>query len=140
MILRKMSSCLWKLEPGFQTYGIVCLLAQVSQVFRPQTPGVTALGSKSFSMSSSIIFSMKQAFIFKFWVIFDKFMSVYSLKNCKKPIKNLVYGAIPMVLFKSCHKNTLFWSTKIQISPEPLGQIQKINPFWNPVIKVFKMT
>ena len=39
--------------------------------------------------------SMKQAFIFKFWVIFDKVMSVYFQEIAKKPIKNLIFGTIP---------------------------------------------
>ena len=49
-------------------------------IFRPQTPNVTALGSKSFFMSNFIKFCMKQVLIFKFWVNFDKVMSVYSQK------------------------------------------------------------
>ena len=47
-------------------------------VFRPYTTDVTAFRSKSFFMSSSLIFCIKQAFIFKFWVTSDKVMSVYS--------------------------------------------------------------
>ena len=97
MILEKMISCLWKLEPGFQTYGLIRLLGPSCPklVFRPQTPNVTALGSKNFLMSSSIKFCMKQALIFKFWVIFEKVMNVYSQKIVKKHIKNLHFGAIP---------------------------------------------
>ena len=37
-------------------------------------------------MSSSIKFCMKAALIFKFWVIFDKVMSVYSQKIAKNPL------------------------------------------------------
>ena len=71
-----MRSCLLKLEPGFQT-GLIHLLAPSCPklVFRPQTPNVTALVSKSFFLSNSIKFCMKQALIFKFCVIFDKVMS-----------------------------------------------------------------
>ena len=46
-------------------------------VFRPQTPNVTfGIYLYIFFMSSSIKFCMKQGLIFKFWVIFDKVMSV----------------------------------------------------------------
>ena len=85
-----------KLEPGFQT-GLIHLLASSCPklVFRPQTPNVTALVSKSFFLSNSIKFCMKQALIFKFCVIFDKVMSVLFPENYKKPIKNLLFGAIP---------------------------------------------
>ena len=48
---------------------------------------VTALGSKSFFMSSPRKFCMKQILIFKFCIIFDKDMSVFFPENCKKPIK-----------------------------------------------------
>ena len=51
--------------------------------FRSQTPNVTVLGSKSFLISSSMKYCIRQALIFKFWVIFDKVMSVYSQKIAK---------------------------------------------------------
>ena len=38
---------------------------------------------------------MKQALIFKFYVTFDKVMNVYSQEMAKKPIKILLFGAIP---------------------------------------------
>ena len=84
-ILEKMRSCLLKLEPGFQT-GLIHLLASSCPklVFRPQTPNVTALVSKSFFLSNSIKFCMKQALIFNFCVIFDKVMSVLFPENYKK--------------------------------------------------------
>ena len=92
-------------------------------VFRSQTLDVTAFRSKSFFMSNSIIFCMKHAFIFKFWVIFDKVMSVYSKKIAKHLSKIFLTMPFQIVLFKSCLKNILFWSTKIQLSPKLLSQI-----------------
>ena len=68
---------------------------------------------------------MRQALIFKFWVIFDKIMSIYSQEIAKKTIKNLLFGAIPdmEIPSKSCLKRPRFWSTTIPISPKQLNQI-----------------
>ena len=49
----------------------------------PQTPIVTILRSNVFVLSF-IKFCIKQAFIFKFWMIFGKVMGVYSQKIAKK--------------------------------------------------------
>ena len=135
MILEKMRSCLWKLEPGFLTNGLISLLSKALG------PNVRVLGSVNFFMSSSIKFCFKKALIFKFWVTFDKVMSVYSQKIAKKPSK--IFFLVPFQIFKfplkPCLKNLVFLSTKIQISPEPLGQIKKMSPFWNLLIKGFQM-
>ena len=111
MILKKLSPCLGKLEPGFQTYGLIGLLGPSfpKLVFSSQTPDVTALGSKIFFMSSSIIFCMKQAFIFKFWFLFDKVMSVFSQKLAKNLSKVFFLLPFQIVLFKSCLKKTPFF-------------------------------
>ena len=72
--------CLWKLVLGFWTYGLISPLPKTldpscsKPVFRPKIPNVTALGSKHFFISSSIKFWMKQALIFKFWVICDSYV------------------------------------------------------------------
>ena len=77
MVLEKVMSYFWKLKLRFWTYGFIscCKRLKFSST-RPQTPNVTALGSNFFFMSSSIKFCMKQGLIFKFWVIFDKVMSI----------------------------------------------------------------
>ena len=78
---------------------LICLLSPncPKLVFRPETQNVTALGSIFFFMSSSLKSCMEPALIFKFWVIFDKVMSVYSQKTAGKHFKNLLFGAIPDV-------------------------------------------
>ena len=100
MILEKMGSCLWKLEPEFLTNGLISPLPKAlgpncpKLVFMPQTPNARVLGSDlfwDFLMSSFIKFCFKQALIFKFWVIFDKVMSVYSQKIAKSPSKILFW-------------------------------------------------
>ena len=92
----KMSSCLWKMGLRFWAYGLISPLGPncPKSTFRPQTANDTVLGSEFLFMSSTIKFFMKQALIFKFWVMFDKVMSVYYQNNPKKPIKNLIFGAI----------------------------------------------
>ena len=50
---------------------------------------------QNFFMSSFIKCCMKQALIFKFYVIFDKVMNVFSQKMVKRSIKILLFGAIP---------------------------------------------
>ena len=92
MILEKMRSCLRKLEPGFSNALISPLPKALGPnypklVFRPQTPNARALGSESFFKSSSIKCCIKLALIFKFWVIFDKVMSIYSQKIAKKTLQ-----------------------------------------------------
>ena len=57
-------------------------------VLRPQTPNITALRFKNFFISSFIKFFMQQALIFKFYVTFDKVMSVFFLENGKKAHQN----------------------------------------------------
>ena len=128
MIMEKIRSCLWKLESGF--HGLIRLLgpSYPSLVFRPQTTNVTALGSKHFIMSSSEKCCMKQALIFKFWVIFDKVMSAYSQKiEKKKKNPSKMFLLVPFEIsnfsLSLVWKNCLFWSTKIQISPELRVQI-----------------
>ena len=59
-------------------------------------------------MSSSVTFCMKQAFIFKSWIILDKVTSVYSQKIAKNLSKIFLLVPFQIVLFKSCLKNTLF--------------------------------
>ena len=61
---------------------------------------------ENFFMSSVIKFCMKQALNLKFYVTFDKVMSVFSYKMVKKSIKILLFGAIPdmKVSPKSCLK------------------------------------
>ena len=100
MILQKMRSCLWKFKLGFWTDCLICPFTKTLDpncpklVFWSQTSNVAFLGFKNFFMASSIRFCMKQAFIFKIWVIFDKVISVYSLKTAKKKtFKNLLAGA-----------------------------------------------
>ena len=57
-ILEKMRSCLWKLELGFLTNGLISHLPKTLGpsrpilVFRPQTPNVRVLGYENFFMSS----------------------------------------------------------------------------------------
>ena len=53
-------------------------------------------------------------------------LASFQICNCK----------FPQVLAKKI----LFWSTKIQISPELLGQIWKISRFLNLLIKDFKIS
>ena len=116
MILEEMRSCLLKLELSFWTYSLIRVLTKAfgpncpKLVLRPQTPNITALRFKKFFISSFIKFFMQQALIFKFYVTFDKVMSVFSQKMVKKPIKILLFGAIP----------------DMQVSPKPC---LKIPPF-----------
>ena len=125
MILEKIRPWFLKLEPRFKAYGLICLLdpSCPKLVFRPQTLNVTALGSKRFFISSSIKFRMKQALSFKFWVIFDKVMSVYSQKieNTSK-----IFFLVPFQICKFSlnlvQEKPLFWSSKTQISLELLDQ------------------
>ena len=127
-----MWSCLWKLELGFWTYGLISRLGPNCSklVFRPHTPNLPASGSKNFFMSSSIRFYMKQALIFKFWVIYDCLFP----ENYKNPSK--IFSLVTFQL----NPFFVFWSTKIQIPLQPLGQmILKISPFWNSFINGFKM-
>ena len=90
MILKKMRFCLWKLELGLSTNGLISPLSKPlgencpKLVFRSQTTNVKDLGSEIFFKASSMKFWIKYFFIFKFCVIFDKVMSVYSQKNAKK--------------------------------------------------------
>ena len=129
MILKKMRSCLWKLVPVFQTYGLIHLLGPSfpKLVFRPQTTDVTALGSKSFFMSSCIIFCMKQAFIFKFWIIFDKVLRVYSQKIAKILSKILFWVPFQIVLFKFWGSSIYDVHKKWPIFSPPTPTICKIN-------------
>ena len=98
---KKWGPFLWKLELWFWTYSLICVLTKAfgpncpKLVLRPQILNLKALRSKNFFMSSFIKFCMKQALIFKFYVTFDKVMSVFSQKMVKKPIKILLFGAIP---------------------------------------------
>ena len=132
LILERIRSCLWKLELRFWTYDLLCLLGPSCPklVFTPQTPNVTALESRNIFMSSFIKVCMKQAISFKFWVIFDKVMSSYSQKIANKPTNTffLVSFQIGKFSLSLVYKNP-FWSTKIPISPQLLGQILKISPF-----------
>ena len=101
MIIEKMRSCLLELELWLWTYSLIHVLTMAfgpnctKTVLRPQTLNITALRSKYFFMSSFIKFCMKKALIFKFYVTFDKVMSVFSLKMVKKLIEILLFGAIP---------------------------------------------
>ena len=79
-------------------------------VFRPQTPNFTALEFKNFLTSISIKVCMKQTLVFKFWVIFDKVMSVYSHKIAKNPSK-------------------IFFFLPFQISKFSLSLVKKNPPF-----------
>ena len=94
MILEEMRSCLLKLELSFWTYSLIRVLTKAfgpncpKLVLRPQTPNITALRFKKFFISSFIKFFMQQAFIFKFYVTFDKVMSVFFLENGKKAHQN----------------------------------------------------
>ena len=90
-----MSSCLWKLEKGLWTYGLISSLGlNCPKLVFPQTPDVTALGCNIFFMSSSIKFCMK-ALIFKFRVLFYEYL--FS-KNCwKSPSKIFI-----LRLFQIC--------------------------------------
>ena len=136
----------WKLELGsdvlwvivsFGLYdGLISLLDLncPKLIFSSQTPNITAFGSNAFFMSSSIKFSMKQVLIFHVWVIFHNVMSVvYSKKIAKNEIKKKSSKSFLLVQFqisnssslKSCLKESLFLSTKIQIYPKPLGQSWK---------------
>ena len=73
---------------------------------------------------------MKQALIFKFWVIYDCLFP----ENYKNPSK--IFSLVTFQLSPFF----VFWSTKIQISLQPLGQmILKISPFRNSLINGFKM-
>ena len=65
---------------------------------------------------------MKQALIFIFNKVYECCLFP---ENCRKPIKNLLFGAIADIKFPEslALKNPFFWSTKSQISLEKLGQI-----------------
>ena len=134
MTMEKMRSCSWKLELGFPTNGLISPFPKAlgpncpKLVFRPQMPNVKALGSKIFFLSSSIKFCIKWALIFKFWVIFDNVMNVYSQKIAKKLSK-------------------IFFLVPFQICKFPLSLVQKKHPFfgtlkfkylWNPLAKFKK--
>ena len=56
----------------------------------------------------------------------SKFFFLVPFQICKSPL-SLVW------------KYPLFWCAKIEIFLEQLGQISKISPFWNPLIKGFQM-
>ena len=129
------SDVLWVIV-GFGLYdGLISLLDLNCPKPSSQTPNITALGSNAFFMSSSIKFSMKQVLIFHVWVIFHNVMSVvYSQKIAKNEKKRKKSSkSFLLVLFqisnssslKSCLKEFLFLSTKIQIYPKPLGQSWK---------------
>ena len=100
IILEQMRSCLLKLELGILTTGLISPLPKAlgpicpKLVFRFQTPNVNVLGSQNFFMSSSIKFYIKWALIFKFWVNYDKVISVYFQKIAKTNFKNILFGAI----------------------------------------------
>ena len=144
MTLEKIRSCLWKLEPGFQTYGFICLLGPSFPkiVFRPQTPNVRVFGSKKHFISTSINLCMKQTLIFKFWVNFHKVMSDYSQKLQKTHQKSS-FGAIPdkKILYKTCLKiqPPFFGALKSEYLRNRLAKLKKISQFWNPLIKGFQM-
>ena len=83
MVLEKLMSYFWKLKLGFWTYGLIRRCKRLSakiplNQFLGSRLEMSPLGSIYifFFMSSSIKFCMKQDLIFKFWVIFDKVMSV----------------------------------------------------------------
>ena len=84
-----MRSCLWKLEPGFQTYGLTRLSdpSCAKQVFRPQTLNVTALGSKKISHAKLHKILHEESPYFQYLCRFDKDMRVYCQKIAKNPSK-----------------------------------------------------
>ena len=131
MILEKMRSCLWKLELWFWTYSVIRLLPKAlvpiypKLVLGPRHQMYTVLRSKYFFMSSSIkfwwskhLFSNFRSLLTKLWVFLprkwqnspSKFFFLVPFQICTFPL-SLVW------------KYPLIWSTKIQISSEPLGQI-----------------
>ena len=133
------------MELGLSTNGLISPLPKAlglncpKPVFRPQTPNGRALGSEHFFMSSSIQFLHQINSHFQILEItFDKVTSVCLLpENCKKILQKSsfwchfwYYSSVSLVW-----KNTIFWSTKIQISLELLEQVLKMSPFWNPLIK-----
>ena len=79
-----------------------------------------------------------------YFQILDPFWQSYQClfpENCKNTLQESSFW---------CHfryvrslqvfpKNPIFWSTKTQISLQTLGQIWKMSPFWNPLIKGFQM-
>ena len=78
MILGKMRYCLWKLELGFLTYGLISPLPNAlgpnkcKLVFKPLNANVTALRSNFFFMSSYIKFCMNKALTVR-WGNFEGF-------------------------------------------------------------------
>ena len=81
----------------------------------PQTRSVKGLGSEFF-MSSFIKFFIKEAPIFKFWVIFDKFMNVYFQKVAKKLSKKFFLVAFEICKFplSLVLKNSFFGALKFK--------------------------
>ena len=128
MVLEKMRSCLWQLEPGFWTNGLISPLPKAlgpncpKLVFRPQTQNVRTSGSVFFSCKLHKILHQ----ISTYFTILGYFWKSYEClfpENCKKPFKNLYFGAISDIKFSLSivSKKPVFWNTKIQISLEPLG-------------------
>ena len=135
MILQILRSWLWKLELGFSTNGLI----SPRLLFRLQTLNARDLGSHMFFMSSSIEFWISYYFqiLGHFWQSYECLFQ----GNCKNPFKIffLVQFHIYKFPLKSCLKNPVFCSIKIQISPEPCAEIQKMSLFWNFLIKGFQL-
>ena len=105
--------------------------------FRPKFPWTSFLapgpkcqsfGIWKFFMWSAIKVWKNKLLFSNFW--FGHFRQSFEClfpENCKKLFRNLLFGAISAIWLpsKSWLKKLVFWSTKIQISPEPLGQILK---------------
>ena len=68
-------------------------------------------------------------------MIFDKVIRVY----CQLQKRNQKLFLVPLQVWSSpsilTHKNPLFQNTKLQISLEPMVQIEKVSPFWDPLIE-----
>ena len=116
--------CLWKLEPGFWTYGLITPLPKAlgpncpKLVFRPQTTNVRVLGSEIFFISSSIkfawnklLFSNCGSFLTKLWVFICR--KLQKEKIAKIPFKNMCHFRCVILLSnldpsKSCLKKPCF--------------------------------
>ena len=95
MIVEKIKSCLWKLESGFVTNGLISPLPKAlcpncsKLAFRPQTSNVRVLGSELHKILHQISSY--------FTILGHSSRQSYEYllpENCKKPFKNSLFGAI----------------------------------------------
>ena len=111
-------SCFWKLKLGFSSNGLISPLQRTlgpncpKLVFKPQTLNVRALGSEIF-FQVKLYKILHKISPYKFWVIFDKVMSVYSQKTHQKRPS------------KACLKNPFFGALKFKYLQNPLAKFKK---------------